>query len=292
MPLDFLGLEQEAVRLFIGCIILGLALGALLGALSGYGKNTNNRASTGQIVFLVICIVVGIAGLIIGAIPGILLFFTFQWKTIFIGLVQGVIAAVPPYFIAKSTVRSHRRRKYMRNPIIKEAVAYCKQKGIVGIQCFADRLRYFKAIENPGYCKNDMKIVKRESAYLAKCYQEQWSWPDSWVGYENAGSFAGELKFSDRGYPRVPDLPMFASALAKKLGGFDYAEHNHSVQHDTVTYGGNTKTTTHNIVVLHNDCFVFSRTAYRKAKKEWKRLGLDQPIKEEKPVKTEAKTWE
>ena len=292
MSLEFLGLEEEAMQLILSCIVIGIALGAQLGAIFAYGKNTGGKVSVGQIVFLVICILAGLVALFTGAIPAILLFFTFQWKTLFGAVIQGAIAGVPAYFIARAIVLRHRRGKYMRNPVVKEAVAFCKANNIVGIQCFNRRLRFFKVIEDPGYCKRDVSHVKKESKYTATMYQESWTRPDSWVAYDSPASYAGEIVFSERGYPNVPDLPMFASALAKKLPGFDYAEHDHRVQYDTVSYSGNTKTTTHNIILLNQDCFVFSKKALRETKKEWHEKGWDKPLEEEKSVKTKAKSWE
>ena len=65
--LDFLGLEEEALRVLWSCIIMGIALGIETGALAGASKkiefNNNAKATTGEIVLLVFCILLGVVGM-------------------------------------------------------------------------------------------------------------------------------------------------------------------------------------------------------------------------------------
>lgn len=289
--LEFLGLEQEAMEVVLACILIGAAVGLQMGALSAYGESSEEKTPPGRIVFLVICILAGVIGLLIGALPAIALFFTFQWKSLLGALFQGAIVLAVTYFISKRVVTRSRRRKYMRNPIVREAVAFCKQHNIVGIQCFPSGLRFFKKIEHPDYCKADIHAEKSPDKETCYSYRDNWKIPKAWSAYDMPSSYAGTIRFSDRGYPDVPDLPMFAGALAKSLGSFDYAVHRHTVQYDTVTYSGNTRTTTHNITVLHDDCFVYSKTACRDTKRQWKQQGLIQKNETAKPAQ-KPNSWE
>lgn len=288
--LEFLGLEDEAIKVVISFIILGAVLGVQAGILSANTNSDEKKVKVGSIVFLVICILAGAYAFLSGILPAIALFFTFQWKALLGGLFQGSIVAAVTFWIGNRAVIRSRRKKYMRNPIVKETVAYCKQNDIVGIQCFDDRLRFFKKLEDPNYCKTSINKEKKENAAQALEYQKNWSRPECFVAYDYPLSLYGTLKFRDRDYPNLPDLPMFASVLARKLGGFGYATHYHSVQYDTVAYGAGTKTTTHHITVLHSDCFVYKRKAYREKKKAWKELGLNK--KPEKPTPVKKNTWE
>jgi len=288
--LEFLGLEDEAVKVFIGCILMGLALGIQMGAMAGYpDRDENAKTPVGQLVLLVACILTGAAGFLLGIIPGILLFITFQWKYIIFAVLLGIVITVPTYFLLKWVVLARRRAKYMRNPIVKEAVEFCRQNRIVGIQCFPDGIRFFMTLNHPDYCKRSVSTETKSDHTAWQTYKGTWKRPDAWAAYDHG--CVKVIRFSDRNFPNVPDLPMFAGALAKKLGDFAYAEHKHAVQYDTVTTTGNTCTTTHHIAVLHEDCFVYSRKAYREAQKARRDLTL--PADETpKPPQPKQNTWE
>ena len=164
---------------------------------------------------------------------------------------------------------------------------------VVGIQCFADGMRFFTKIEHPGYCKKDVHLEVKQTREQWEDYKENWERPESWVAYHHQTlSCIRVIRFADQGYPHVPDLSMFASALAKKLG-FAYAQHSRRVKYDTVSWSGSTRTTTHNIAILHEDCFVYSPKAYHTCLQEWKRTGL---LQKEKPApenpENKPKTWE
>ena len=295
--LDFLGLREEAASVLMGCILMGIALGIQMGAMEGYEKkdetNNESKATAGQIILLVLCIILGIAGFLMGILPGFVLFFTFQWKYILGAIFAGVIALIPVYFLSKLAVLRGRRAKYMRNPIVKDAARFCKEHNVVGIQCFVDRMLFFTKIEDPRYCKKDIHLEKTASESLWTQYQGSWQKPAAWAAFHHQTvSCVRVIRFADMGYPKVPDLSMFASALAKKLG-FTYAQHSHRVQYDSVSWSGNTRTTTHNIAILHEDCFVYSPKAYRTCLQAWKQAGLLQKEKPapEKPVE-KPKSWE
>ena len=297
--LDFLGLREEAASVLMGCILMGIALGIQMGALAGYEKkdetSNESKATAGQIILLVLCIILGIAGFLMGILPGFVLFFTFQWKYILGAIFAGIVALIPVYFLSKLAVLRGRRAKYMRNPIVKDAVKFCKENNVVGIQCFADGMRFFTKIEHPGYCKKDVHLEVKQTQQQWEDYKENWQRPESWIAYHHQTlSCVRVIRFADHGYPNVPDLSMFASALAKKLG-FAYAQHSRRVKYDTVSWSGSTRTTTHNIAILHEDCFVYSPKAYRKCLREWEGAGLLQqaPVKNEKAKSVEKpKTWE
>ena len=295
--LEFLGLEEEAMRVFWGCLIMGLALGIETGVLAGDGNKADSdqetKASVGHIVLLVACIILGVIGFLIGILPGIVLFFTFQWKYILGAVFAGVIVSILTYFLARSIVIAIRRTKYLRNPIVAEAVAFCKQHNVVGVQCFADGMRFFTAIEHPAFCK---KLVTLEMKYSYEAwyeYKTTWQPPDAWAAYDHSPHCIRVLRFADHGYGNVPDLEMFAKVLASKLH-FAYAEHNHRVQYDTVTTTASTRTTTHNIAILHEDFFVYCPKALRRTEQDWQNRGLltkPAPAKST-PEKPKKKNWE
>lgn len=295
--LEFLGLEDEAVRVLWGCVLIGIALGIEIGVQAGSGKKSDSdeeaKASVGQIIFLVFCILIGAVGLLMGIIPGILLFFTFQWKYLIGAIFAGVITVIATYFLARAVTLNGRRAKYMRNPIIREAAEFCRQNNIVAIQCFPDGMRFFTVLAHPGYCKKDVHLEIKTTEDQWTQYKQDWKRPEAWAAYDHSAGCIKVLRFAERNYPNVPDLPMFASALAKKLGGFTYAQHSHKVQYDSVSFSVNTKTTTHNIAILHEDCFVYSIKAYREAVREWDRRGIAIEPKPEKPaVPQKTNTWE
>ena len=288
--LEFLGLTDEAFEVVISCVIMGLALGAQLGALSAYKKSTDQKATTGQIVFLVICILVGGIGFLVGILPAILLFFTFQWAAILAALFQGGIVVFLAYLIARHIVLNIRIKKYMKNPITVEAVKFCKEHDIVGIQCFIDRLRFFNKLEDPDYCNPSIRTIRRETEAQASQAEAEWERPSAAAAYDRPDSYMGTLTFSERGYPNLPDLPVFARALAKSLG-FGHAEHRHSILYDTVRYSGNTRYVTHNTVRLMYDCFVFSRAAKLKKDLAWKKPKKAPKVKKPEPIEKPT-TWE
>ena len=291
--LEFLGLEDEAMKVLVSCIILGAVIGIQSGILSADTKGSEGKVKAGPVIFLVICILAGVYALFTGFLPAVVLFFTFQWKALLWCVFLGLTVAAVTFFIGNRVVQWGRRRKYMRNPIIREAVEFCRKNEIVGIQCFDDSLRFFQKLEDPDYCRSSVRVEKKKDASESEEYQKNWSREESWIAYDRPLSYVGTLKFADRDYPNVPDLPMFASALARKAKGFGYARHFHSVQYDTVSYSGNTRTTTHHITVLHSDCFVYNRAACRRCKREWKKLGLNRRKRTEKvALVKKPNTWE
>ena len=275
--LDFLGLEEEALRVLWSCIIIGIALGIEAGALAGANKkiefNNEAKATTGEIVLLVFCILLGVVGFLIGILPGIMLLFTFQWKYIIGAIFAGVLVCVLVYFLVRAIVLSGRRAKYKRNPIVAEAVAFCKQNNIVGVQCFVDGMRFFTAIEHPHFCQKQVTLEKVDSFSTWNSYKESWKRPEHWAVYDRSPNCIKVMRFADHGYNNVPDLAMFAETIAKQLH-FSCVEHSHKVQYDSVTSTATTRTTTHNIAILHEDFFVYCPEAHRRTVEDWENRGL------------------
>lgn len=288
--LEFLGLTDEAIKVIIGCGIMGAALGSQLGALSAYNRATRDQVTKGKIAYLVICILIGGIGFLYGILPGILLFFTFQWAAILGAIFQGCIIGLGAFYITRAIVLNYRRRKYMKNPVVLEAVEFCKKNNVVGIQCFSEGLRFFTKLEDPRYCRPSYSSPIKGDI-IAVSYKAEWEKPEASEAYDNADSHIGTLRFADRDYPNVPELRVFASALAKKLGAYGHAEHYHAVRYDTVRYGGNTKYITHHTDILLHDCLVFNRAALLKRKLEWKKTPPKPKKKKPEPAQKPT-TWE
>jgi len=287
--LEFLGLEEEAMRVVLGCILIGIPVGVQVGISIAYGSREPDQVTLGQKFFLAACILMGVVGLFAGAWPAIILFFTFQWKSLLIALFLGATAGAIALFITWPAGVQRRRRKYQRTPVMQEVARFCLENDIVAIQCFSGHLRFFKELQDPDYCAASLHKEQKETAAEASAYQANWQKPEAARSYE--GKHVSVLRFADRDYPDVPDLDIFAGALAQMLPGFRHVSHYHSVQYDTVSYSVNTRTTTHNITVLWEDRLVFSQQAYRARQKDWAKLGkADKPERADPTPKPNS--WE
>ena len=296
--LDILGLDKEALRVLWGCVIMGIALGIETGALAGQGKkieyNDNAKATAGDIVLLVFCILLGVVGFLMGILPGIVLFFTFQWKYILGAIFAGILVWALVFFLMRAIVLAGRKAKYMRNPIVTEAVAFCKQNQVVGVQCFVDGMRFFTEIAHPHFCKKEVTSETVNSFESWSSYKQNWKRPAHWEAYDRSPHCIRVLRFADHGYNNVPDLEMFAKTIAKKLQ-FSCVEHSDRVQYDSVTTTATTRTTTHNIAILHQDFFVYCPKAHRRTVADWENRGLLFKPVQEKPAEKPAprkKDWE
>lgn len=279
--LEFLGMEEEATRVLICLAILGPCIMFPIGTLVASG----DKAGKLNTVVAVICAIVGIAAVVIGILPFIALFFTFQWNVLIKGVFFGILTGAAGYGIGYGTTLSGRKRKYRNNPIMKEAVAFSKKNQIVAVQCFENRLRFFLDLENDDYCNghNDTHMVSnvRDSA----AFQQSWKRPAAWEAYDRAPSYAGTITFADRGWPSIPDLDLFAKVLAEELGGCGVAAHVQNVQYDTVVSTSSSITTTHHITHMYSDRFV-----YKKAVRSRKFPKQKQREKKSPEVKTNS--WE
>lgn len=259
--LEFLGLEEEATRVLICFAVLGAASMLPMGCAAASGDGESGKQQYGGILLMVICGVLGIGAFVMGILPAIVLFFTFQWKTLLIGVFYAILTGSAGYGLGYWRTMSGRKRKYRKNPIMQEAVAYCKQNGIVAVQCFDDRIRFFRDLENREYCESHVDTHKAADILASNSFRKGWTRPASWCAYDRPQSFAGDIVFADRGWPKIPDLNLFAKVLAKQLGGCRVAEHTQRDQYDTSRLEGNTRITTHNITIMYRDCFVYKKAA-------------------------------
>lgn len=286
--LEFLGLQSEAVRVFICFVLMGIFLGLSIGSTTAKGKD----AKLG--VFGVICIIATLIALFICAWPLVMLFFTFQWKWILIPLVIAVAVGAGCFALTYSATMAKRKRKYKKNPIVKEAVAFCRENNIVGIQCHKDRIRFYDFLQNSEYCKSH--IEARKAATDMECTQLESSdfRPDSWKAYDHPMALKGEIKFADRGYPDLEELDLFAKALTSCFKGFGMAEHKAYVEytgyHKSPTTG--ISQSAHHYIYIWDDRFIFSK----KAKADIKKIEAKMPKikKEDGPEEKQEKpkTWE
>lgn len=287
--LEFLGLEEEASRVILCFLIIGISVGLPSGGVSASGRKKDDGKTP---VVMVIGMVIAVIAFLVGLLPGIVLFFTFQWNVLLGGLFLALAAGAVCFGLGYFVVLSHRKGKYKRNPIMKEAVAYCRRSGVVGVQCFGDRLRFHKELADADYCKTDTHMEMRANLDQSVDYQTHWTRPDSWIAYDQSSGYAGDLTFAKRDYPDIPDLELFAKVLASRLGGCGIATHTRSVQYDTVTRTAGTTTRTHHITHLYRDCFVYKKSACRRLREQQaqreKALRATAPAV---PVKKEN-TWE
>ena len=140
----------------------------------------------------------------------------------------------------------------------------------MGVQCFRDRVRSFTALENEKSCESK-QIRQAAGDYLGAAASENSDMrPGSWKAYDNPPSLAGTLKFSDRNYPELPDLGLFAASLAQGLGGCGVAIHGTSVhctyKRHNISFGRTERViqTTH----TYQDQFVYKKSALKGAEAE------------------------
>jgi len=259
--LEFLGLEKEATQVLICFAVIGFACMLPLGCAAASGDTESEKGKYGGVVLMVICAILGIGAVIMGILPAIALFFTFQWKTLITGVFYALLTGAAGYGLGYCGTMSSRKRKYAKNPIMKEAVAYCRENGIVAVQCFDDRIRFFRDLENREYCESYTNTHMAADILASNSFKKGWTRPAAWCDYDRPRSFAGAIIFADRDWPRIPDLDLFAKVLAKQLGGCRVAEHIQRDQYDTTKLEGNTRTTTHHITLLYSDRFVYKKAA-------------------------------
>jgi len=282
--LEFLGLQEEVGKIFIGALIIALSLGFPLGSAVGAKKE---KKSTN--VFIIIGSVISVITLFICAWPLLMLFITFQWKWIIFALLLMAGVGALCFFISYGAAAAKRKRKYRKNPIMKEAVKYCRENNVVGIQCTRYAIRFFDRLPNSDYCKDE--TVSRFAAYEKQCteYENTDFRPDSWKAYDKADH---AIVFADRAYAELEDLDIFAKVLSSSLKGFGVACHKAYVEYkgyrvSNVTGVGERA---HHFIYRQDDRFVYSKKACKMLKKqEEKTDGLTASFKKETPKKN---TWE
>lgn len=277
-------LGENILLLLAGCLLLGIPVGIQLGAF--LAAKDQKSFSAGRILGLVCCVIPALIGFGMVALNGIMLLITFQWGYILLSLALGALACWLSFLSTKHTIINGRRAKYMRNPIMKKAVEFCLQHDVVGIQCFADGLRFFTRLEHPDYCKDDTYVHTVGNLTASLAFQKSWMPPQSWQSYDHSAYCAGTMRFDQYEYANVPDLPMFASALARKLGDFDFAHHKHSVQYITVEKTTTNIIRTYHVTPLREECFVYSRKAVAAIQK------AQTPPAPKVPQLKKTNTWE
>lgn len=256
--LDFLNLKEEGVMLitfaFLAGILGGMAYGLLMTAASG--KKDLPRKIIGW-SFVVLALPA--CGLTL--VAGFVQFITFRWGQLLKSAVIGVGLGAGMFWLLSNLIFRMRRKKFLRNPLMKDIIRYCKAKDIVGIQCFPDRVRFFSALENMEYCKSEQKPY-HEQFYRNAAKSEQMDMrPISWKAYDNPPSLVGTVKFSDRNYPELPDVSLFAESLAQGLGGFGVASHGTSVHYSYSRHNSTTGATewVNHTTHTYQDCFVYKK---------------------------------
>ncbi len=258
--LEFLGLQAEANQIMVTTLIIAGLIGFALGGSMANGEKTTKFWKVSNIISAII----GILLVIFGAIPAIKLFFTFQWayllRPVFIGIPVGIVTFCLGFFPSNAA----RKRKYRRNPVMREALEFCRENRVVAVQCFEDRLRFFNDLVNEDYCRPYSNTYEASNGAASYTFQSSWQRPKSWQEYDNPPCLVGVLSFAERNYPNLPDLGFFAQVLAKELGGCEMVAHNQTTKYDTTTYKDGNKTITHYTTWLYKDCFVYKKSAREK----------------------------
>lgn len=208
----------------------------------------------------------------LACVAGFVQLITFKWGELLLSLVIGCVAGYLLFLPIPALASALRRGKYKRNPLVKEIVSYCKKNGIVGIQCFSDRVRFFTALEGEEYCKDGSETIHEKDQRSGQITEKTDIRPHAWRCYDNPPSLAGTLKFAERGYPELPDINIFAEALASLLGDCAVASHSTSVQYSYYRYDRSTGNQTRVNHTTHNykDAFVYKKSALKKLKQEKK----------------------
>lgn len=267
--LEFLGMESEANTLVTCFMILGLSIGIISGYIGG------SKDSGGGILGIILYILCGISGVIAfikGLGPGIALFFTFQWGIMLKGLFLGILIGLISGFIFYKLLISMRIKKYARNPLMKEIVLFCKERHIVGVLCYKKELFFFTDLANAALCESEHRAMTAINHKDSLNLQASYTGPKGLAQLQQSASCVGKILLSERNYPDIPDLNIFAKALAKKWKDCKIASHSAHVSYKTTKYDTNRKAyvTTDYITHLYDDAFVFKRNIYRHIKKQEK----------------------
>lgn len=265
--LDFLNLKEEGVMLItfvtLAGILGGIAFGLLMTAASG--KKDLLRKIIG---WLLVVLAVPACGLAL--VAGFVQLITFRLGQLLTSAVIGVGLGAGLFWLLSNLIFRLRRSKFLRNPLMKAIISYCKSNDIVGIQCFSDRVRFFRALENMEYCQSEQKAYHEQFHKNAAQAEQTDMRPSSWKAYDNPPSLAGTLKFSDRNYPEVPDIALFAESLAQGLGGYGVASHGTSVHYSYSRHNSSTGATewVNHTTHTYQDCFVYKKSTLKAMKED------------------------
>ena len=264
--LDFLGLKYEAELVVLFCVLGGMLAGMGFGLISVNGKGWRDKLWT-VLAWVLLGLAIVAGGL--ACVAGFMLLITFKWGHLFKALLIGGAVGGLLYLIFRGIFENIRLNKYRRNPLMKEIVAYCKKNDVVGIQCYADRVRFFSALENGAYCEDERKVVHLEYAKNAAATEQEDLRPETWKDYDNPPSLLKVLKFADRDYPDLPDVEIFARALAASLGGSKVARHCTAVNYRYTRFNGSTgnRDMVSHTTYTYEDWFVYKKRALKEIKK-------------------------
>ena len=265
--LDFLNLKEEGEMLIIFTVLTGILCGIAYGLIMSAGKEKKilPRRYFGWIFAVLAVPACGLA-----LVAGFIQLITFRWGQLLKSGIIGGGVGMGLFCLICIMLFRLRRAIFLRKDLMREILRYCKANGIVGVQCFRDRVRFFTALENEEYCESK-QIRQAAGDYLGAAASENSDMrPGSWKAYDNPPSLAGTLKFSDRNYPELPDLGLFAASLAQGLGGCGVAIHGTSVhctyKRTNISFGRTERViqTTH----TYQDQFVYKKSALKALKQK------------------------
>lgn len=288
--LDFLGLNYEAELVVQFMALGGLLAGLGFGFLASGAKGWLDKLLT-VLAWVFLGLAVVSAGL--ACVAGFVLLITFKWGKLCLAMVIGGVLAYVLYLIPVAVLSGIRRGKYKKNPLMKEIVEYCKRNDIVGIQCFPDRVRFFSELENAEYCQSEEKVVHEESQRNGIATEGTDLRPAAWKSYDNPPSLTKALRFVDRDYPNLPDVVIFAEALASSLGGCGVAHHSTAVRYKYYRFNGSTgqKELVNHTTHTYEDYFVYKKSALKKLKNTKKQRDREAQARQAAANKN-ANRWE
>lgn len=272
--LDFLNLKEEGEMLIIFTVLTGILCGIAYGLIMSAGKEKSvlPRRYFGWIFAVLAVPACGLA-----LVAGFMQLITFRWGQLLKSVIIGGGVGMGLFCLVCIMLFRLRRVRFLRKALMREILRYCRANNIVGVQCFRDRVRFFTALENAEYCQSEQKRQHVQNYQEAASCENTDMRPGTWKAYDNPPSLAGTLKFSDRNYPELPDLGLFAAALAQGLGGCGVAIHGTSVHY---TYqrrnvsNGRTEWVNHT-THTYQDQFVYKKRALKVLKQEKARLDKE-----------------
>jgi len=289
--LDFLGMREEADMMVLFLWLLGIAAGIGLGFLM-LGKQDSWK----KYVFYTIGGLSTAAGVVafgFVCISGLIQLITFRWGELLKAALIGCVPGYLLFYLLYNAVFSIRLRKYKRNPLLKKIAAYCVDNQIVGIQCFEDQVRFFSALEGTDYCKTDSVVIHEQSyrGSISSDYSD--IRPATWKCYDNPASLRSVLVFADQNYPKLPDVDVFATALAAKLGGCKVASHATSFVYHYSRYNKSSgeRELVNHTVHTYKDAFVYKKSALKQLQNSQK-AREKAFLAERKATEKNANRWE
>lgn len=279
---DLFGLKEEGSIMVLALVAAGFFL-----SIGGSRALVYQKSEEDLDKFSIVMLFLAAAAGTVACIPGFIMLITFKLKQIVTALLIAAVIDGLMFFIGYTITFRLRMAKYMRNPVMKEVLAFARQRDVVGIQCFVDGVRFYSVLENAAYCKSENKVEKLSTYAGFTEAQANPTRPTGFHDYMNSSNSLGILRFADRGYPNLPDLGFFGKVLAKKLKGFDSAYHSVTLNYDQIS----TNKIVHNICHVHRDSFVYKKSALaaiRVADNRYRRAAAAAAKKQEK----QSKKWE